>query len=438
MMRFGLAAFVLAAGLAAGEDVRKLTILHSNDLHARLLPDDRQQGGWAYLATLVRQQKQGCRECLYLNAGDLVQGTPVSTLFQGLPLYDIANRLGFDASTLGNHEFDYGWAQVPRFLRMAKFSIVSANVVNAQGEMLAPKAYVVKKVNGIRVGIIGMAMGNLVEGFLTPRSAGPWKALNVSETAKKYTAELRGKADVIVVLGHINQKEGSAVLMDAPDVDVVVEGHNHSGRREMERVEDRVAVGCRGYGVELCRLDLEVKMPEGRVVSARWTKLPVNAKTIAPANDVAKRIEKWEREVAKVVDIKIGEAERDILQPELQPLIERAMREEMGADFSYMNRGGIRDRLPKGPILARHIWNIMPFDNRMMTARVKGSQLGKFLKEGEKVDPDKEYTLALFDYLVDNEESRAGLGLEGMQFVDRGIMLRDMMIRWVEKQKVLR
>jgi 5'-nucleotidase / UDP-sugar diphosphatase len=418
--------------------VRKLTILHSNDLHARLLPDDRQQGGWAYLATLVRQQKAGCKECLYLNAGDLVQGTPVSTLFQGLPLYDIGNRLGFDASTLGNHEFDYGFAQVPRFLRMAKFPVVSANVVNERGEMLAPRAYVIKKVNGIRVGIIGMAMGNLVEGFLTPRTAGPWKALNVSDTAKRYAAELRGKADLIVVLGHINQKEGSALLVDAPDVDVVVEGHSHAGRREMERVGDRVAVGCRGYGVELCRLDLEVSMPEGKVVTARWTKLPVDSKTIAPANDLAKRIARWEREVAKVVDVKIAVAERDFLQPELQGLIEKAMKEEMQADFSFMNRGGIRDRLPKGPVLARHIWNIMPFDNRMMTARVKGSQLGKFLKEGETVEPDKEYTLALFDYLVDNAESRESLGLAGMKFEDRGLLLRDMMIRWVEKQKVLR
>src|SRR5438067_343855 len=102
-MRWVVWALLLAPG--AAPDVRKLTILHTNDLHAHLLPNEEGQGGFAYLATALRQQRAGCAECLYLNAGDLVQGTPVSTIFHGLPVYEIANRLGIDVATLGNHEF---------------------------------------------------------------------------------------------------------------------------------------------------------------------------------------------------------------------------------------------------------------------------------------------------------------------------------------------
>src|SRR5580698_9283159 len=87
---------------ASAQDVRPLTILHSNDLHAHLLPDDHGMGGFAYLATAVREERAHSAASLYLNAADLVQGTPVSTLFQGLPIYEIANLLGFDVSTLGN------------------------------------------------------------------------------------------------------------------------------------------------------------------------------------------------------------------------------------------------------------------------------------------------------------------------------------------------
>src|SRR5258708_18182981 len=87
--------------------IKPLTILHSNDLHAHLLPDDRDNGGFARLATEVRRQKAQCAACLYLNAGDMVQGTPVSTLFHGPPLYRITNLLGLDASRLGDHEFNY-------------------------------------------------------------------------------------------------------------------------------------------------------------------------------------------------------------------------------------------------------------------------------------------------------------------------------------------
>ncbi len=110
------------------QDVRHLTILHSNDLHAHLLPDDMGRGGFAYLASAVRHERENCPACLYLNAGDLVQGTPVSTLFRGTPIYQIGNLLGFDAACVGNHEFDYGWQAVQRFAKIANYPLLAANV----------------------------------------------------------------------------------------------------------------------------------------------------------------------------------------------------------------------------------------------------------------------------------------------------------------------
>ena len=115
---FLLLSLILCLAPVAAQ-VKPLTILHSNDLHAHLMPDDRDNGGFARLATEVRRQKAQCAACLYLNAGDLVQGTPVSTLFHGSPIYEIANLLGLDASTLGNHEFDYGWRRTQEFIRIA-------------------------------------------------------------------------------------------------------------------------------------------------------------------------------------------------------------------------------------------------------------------------------------------------------------------------------
>src|SRR5258708_19194166 len=123
---------------------KPLTILHSNDLHAHLLPDDHDQGGFARLATAVQREKANCAACLYLNAGDLVQGTPVSTLFHGTPVYEIANLLGIDASTLGNHEFDYGWRRVQEFVRIAHFPLRSGNVVDAAGKSLTRETYVIQ------------------------------------------------------------------------------------------------------------------------------------------------------------------------------------------------------------------------------------------------------------------------------------------------------
>src|SRR6201986_5036431 len=85
-----------APQLFAQSNVRHLTILHSNDLHAHIPPDAKGMGGFAYLAAKVREERSHCAACLYLNAGDLVQGTPVSTIFHGVPVYQIGNLLGFD------------------------------------------------------------------------------------------------------------------------------------------------------------------------------------------------------------------------------------------------------------------------------------------------------------------------------------------------------
>ena len=128
-----LLSLLLFTTLLEGQQVRHLTILHSNDLHARLTPDSNHRGGFAYLATLVRAQRKGCRDCLYLNAGDLVQGTPVSSIFRGEPVFQIGNLLKFDAAAIGNHDFDYGYKQTEKFMQIAKYPLLSANIEDNAG-----------------------------------------------------------------------------------------------------------------------------------------------------------------------------------------------------------------------------------------------------------------------------------------------------------------
>lgn len=341
----------------------------------------------ACLAAAIRRERAGCGDCLLLNAGDLVQGTPVSTIFHGLPVYEIANLFGFDAATLGNHEFDYGWQQVQRFIRTAKFPVVTANVVDAEGRLLTPQPYVVLKVNGLRVAIIEAVLGDLSQ-YSTPEKLGPWRALPVIETVRRYADELRGRSDLIVVLGHLNDFEATRILHDAPQVAVVVSGHNHTGLRVPEEYQGRVHVRVNGYGRELGRLDLLVNVPEHKLASWKWRVIPVA---------------EWEAKVAKIVDVPIGEARREIAGAELKRLIERAMVEETGADFAFMNQGGVRDKLPQGRLLARNIWNVMPFDNVVVMGRFPGAGLPETVLDGRRVDPQREYTLAVSDFTAANQ-----------------------------------
>jgi 5'-nucleotidase / UDP-sugar diphosphatase len=436
-IRCALAILLLAAaGLCAQDAVRSLTILHTNDLHAHLLPDQQGLGGFAALAAVVRRERAGCRACLWLNAGDLVQGTPVSTIFHGLPIYEISNLLGFDAATLGNHDFDYGWQQVQRFMRAARYPVVACNVVDQDGHLLAAAPYVVLPVNGIRVGIIGAVMGDLSQ-YDTPDKFGPWHALPVVPAVRKYADALRGRADLIVVLGHLEDAEEAQILREVPEVAVVVSGHDHHGLTAPDVFDGRLNVRVNSYGREIGRLDLQVNVPEHRVVSWKWRRIPVEARAITPAPDVAALVAQWEDKVSQIVDVPVGESRRQIAGPELKRLIERAMKQETGADFAFMNQGGVRDILPKGRLLARQIWNIMPFDNIVEVGRFPGSQIPPVVLDGRTVDPHRQYTLAVTDFTAANEDGPGELHTAGLLFPRKGPLLRDLLIDWVRKQKVI-
>jgi 2',3'-cyclic-nucleotide 2'-phosphodiesterase (5'-nucleotidase family) len=418
--------------------VKPLTILHSNDLHAHLLPDDRDNGGFARLATEVRRQKAQCAACLYLNAGDLVQWTPVSTLFHGAPIYQIANLLGIDVSTLGNHEFDYGWRRVQEFFHIARFPIVSANIVDADGKTMT-RPYVIQTVGGIRIGIIGAILGDLVGTVITKEEAGPWRTLPVVETVRKYAAELRDRTDLVVVLGHIHDEtEVNEILKQVPDVSVVVAGHSHEGYPTMMNVDGRVGVLVRAYGAQLGRLDLKVDVGAKKVLSAEWTKIPIDS-SITPAPDVAKEVAKWESKVSKLVDVPIGEstARMERNNPVLRKMIESAMAEQSGADIAWINPGNVRDTMPMGRILARNVWNILPFDNYIVLGKFKGSDLPPSITKRYPVEPDREYTVATSDFTAANQSDKDQLGASGMRFPQTGPLQRDALIEWIKKKKVV-
>jgi 5'-nucleotidase/UDP-sugar diphosphatase len=434
-IRILLFCLIAAAALAADDDVRSLTILHTNDLHAHILPNDQGLGGFAQLATALRREREHCSPCIYLNAGDLVQGTPVSTIFRGVPVYSIANRLGIDVSTLGNHEFDYGYASVPKFLKIAKFPIVSANVVNEQGATIAPP-YVIKTVDGLKVGVIGAVMENLVGVYATKDAMGPYHVLPVVETVRRVAAGLMNQVDVVVLLGHIEEHEAIELLHSAPEIPVLIIGHVHTGFPSLKEYEGRVAVEGKAYGVELDRLDLRIDIKRHKVVSSDWKRIPID-KQVQPAPDVARLVAKWESKVSKIVDVPIGESRRRLTGPELVPLVETAIREETGADFAFVNRGNIREALPKGPLLARNIWNILPFDNYIVIGRFKGRDLPATVTKGQAVDPDKEYSLATSDFTAANQAAPSQLGVSGLIFDKKGALQRDAVIDWIKKKGVI-
>lgn len=431
-----LALALLAFCTPLAAEVRSLTILHVNDLHARISPLENHHGGFAYLTAMIRHEREHCTDCILLSAGDLVQGAPVSTIFHGLPVFEIANLMGFDAATLGNHDFDYGWMQARKFVDIAKYPMVTCNVVDGSGRLFTPKPYVILTVNGLRVAVIG-AMTDTLHSLSTPQLLQQWHTLPVVETARKYAREVREQSDLVVLLAHINGEEESQFLNSVPEIPVLVTGHIHSGITEARSVDGRVMVRVKSYGEELGRLELKVDTEKKAPVSWTWKHMTVDSTAIQPAEDVARQVQHWEEQVTKSVDQPLAVSKRAIDKRELKRIIEQALRDETGADFSWMNQGGVRDTLPAGQLLVRHIWNIMPFDNRVVVGTFRGRDLPAVVVGDRKVDPDREYTLAVSDYTAANQDTGENLRTTGLQFPNDVGLMRDLLIDWFRKKKVI-
>jgi 2',3'-cyclic-nucleotide 2'-phosphodiesterase (5'-nucleotidase family) len=174
------------------------------------------------------------------------------------------------------------------------------------------------------------------------------------------------------------------------------------------------------------------------VASWNWKKLAVDCQSAPGAADVAKEVKRWEGEVSHIVDQPLAVAAREFSRAEVKRLIEQAMREETGSDFAFMNAGGVRDILPEGQLLVRHVWNAMPFDNEVVVGKFKGRELPAVVTAGKTIDPNREYTLAVSDFTAANQHAAGQLGTSGLVFPASGPPMRDMIVDWVRRQAVLK
>jgi 2',3'-cyclic-nucleotide 2'-phosphodiesterase (5'-nucleotidase family) len=292
---------------------------------------------------------------------------------------------------------------------------------------------VVKKVNGLKVGVIGVLMNDLLEHYSTPKLIGPYHTIPPVEAVRRHVKKLRKKSDLIVVLAHTSGEDAEAIAREIPEVSVVVSGHLHNGMPEMGRVGNAVIVRAKGYGVEVGRLELSYDKRERRLTQTKWTQLKVDSTVIPPAPDTAQLVASWEARVAEAVEARIGEAKRDFNKEEMRQLIERAMRDELKVDLAYMNLGGVRDLFKTGTLRKRNVWNLMPFDNLIVTGKFKGSQLPDFIREKNPIDPDREYTFAVSDFTASTD----GANKWKLTFPEQGPLLRDVIIQWIEKVKTV-
>lgn len=243
----------LAAALATGAGARgrKITILHTNDTHSCIYPLNRHladtllagRGGFVRRAEMVRQERRKEPELLLLDSGDFSQGSTYYTLYKGDVEVGLMNLMGYDAATLGNHEFDYGVDNLARLARKAEFPIVCANY-DFTGTPLEGliKPYTIIKRNGVKIGIFGVSPQ--LDGLVMAQSCkgvkynDPVKAANdVARLLKE-----KEKCDLVICLSHLGWDligtDDTEMMPQTRNIDIVLGGHSHSYFTEMKNIKN--------------------------------------------------------------------------------------------------------------------------------------------------------------------------------------------------------
>ena len=239
---FNFCLFLMCACMvvACSPDSTTLVILHTNDTHSQIEPiasgkRDGNHAGYARRMGLIEQERKAHPALILVDAGDFCQGTPYFNFYHGRMEVDALNKMGYDAITLGNHEFDYGVDTLAQMLKDALFAVVSANydVTGTPLENIV-RPYVVLTRAGVRVGILGVGINP--QGLIAEKNFAPVRYLEPIAAVQKAANELKEthKCDVVICLSHLGTDSANpaqvsdAVLAKATrNIDVIVGAHTH-------------------------------------------------------------------------------------------------------------------------------------------------------------------------------------------------------------------
>jgi 5'-nucleotidase len=283
----------LALHSCSSEPLRRITILHTNDVHSHIDPFPPSHptfanlGGAARRATLIESIRQENPDTLLLDAGDIFQGTPYFNFYGGELEFRLMNRMGYQAATLGNHDFDNGLGGLLAQMPNASFSFLSANY-NFENTLLEGRVepYEVFVRNGVRIGVFGL--GIQLQGLVLKELYGETKYLDPVEIARDVSRILREEenCDLVICLSHLGHRyenpdrvSDQVLAASTENIDLIIGGHTHTFMEQAEEALNRAGktvliqqVGC--YGVRLGRVDFEVSAP-GRVDRTTSTALVV-------------------------------------------------------------------------------------------------------------------------------------------------------------------
>ncbi|MEW2916797.1 bifunctional metallophosphatase/5'-nucleotidase [Ruegeria sp. ANG10] len=403
----------LTAGMAAAD--YKLTILHTNDFHARFEPinkydsacDEEDQaegkcfGGSARLVTAVNDARARAENSILVDGGDQFQGSLFYTYYKGKVAAEFMNKLGYDAMTVGNHEFDDGPEVLRGFIDSVDFPVLMSNADITDEELLTDKIKksTVIEVGGEKIGLIGLTPED------THDLASPGPNITFSDPAPAVQAEvdkLAGEGvNKIIVLSHSGYGVDQRVAQETSGVDVIVGGHSNT---YLSNVSDKAAgpyptvvngvqiVQAYAYGKFLGELNVTFD-DDGNVLEAVGEPLIMDntvtedqsaldriAELAVPLDEIRNKVVanaadaiEGDRSVCRVQECEMGNLVADAMLARVA---------DQGVQIAIANSGGLRASIDPGEVTMGEVLTVLPFQNTLSTFEISGQGVIDALENG--------------------------------------------------------
>lgn len=368
----------------------KTVILHTNDVHGAV-------EGYAYITALKADYEAKGAEVILVDAGDFSQGTTYVSSTKGADAVTMMNAAGYDVVTLGNHEFDYGYAQLKENMSKAKFKVVCADVFNEDGTPIFDASYTYTTKSGVKVGFFGMetpetqtkANPALIKGLTFADKDAFTKA------AADQVAALKD-ADVVICLAHLGVDAESApyrstdLYAAVKGIDFIVDGHSHTVMTKGEKGEPIQSTGTAFKNIGVIVIDDASKKIESNSLYEIKEDTAKDATVAAAAKVIVDRVNneygvKFATSKVELNGAKAPNGNRDV-ETNNGDLITDAMRWKVLQNkdgltvnedhvVAITNGGGIRAAIAKGDVTKKDINTVLPFGNTVAVVYVTGEQL---------------------------------------------------------------